>query len=75
MPHIIIKAWPGKTDAQKQELADAITRNVTQVFHYGEESVSVAFEEISPARWRQDVYEPDIIRNPERLLKAPGYRM
>lgn len=46
MPHIIIKAWPGKTQAQKQQLADAITRSVMEHFHYGEESVSIAFEEI-----------------------------
>lgn len=75
MPHIIIKAWPGKTAAQKQELADAITRSVSQIFHYGDKSVSVSIEEIPAERWKRDVYEPDIRAHPERLLKAPGYRM
>ena len=26
MPHVIVKIWPGKSEAQKQELAEAITR-------------------------------------------------
>lgn len=33
MPHIIIKAWPGKTDSQKQQLAAAITRDVMNIFY------------------------------------------
>ncbi|HET9131743.1 MAG TPA: tautomerase family protein [Terriglobia bacterium] len=26
MPHVIVKLWPGKTDEQKKQLADRITR-------------------------------------------------
>jgi len=25
MPHVIVKLWPGKSERQKQELADRIT--------------------------------------------------
>lgn len=28
MPHIIVKCYPGRSQAQKEELAQAITRNV-----------------------------------------------
>lgn len=41
MPHVTVKLWPGKTDAQKQQLADEITRSVTSILGYGDESVSV----------------------------------
>lgn len=75
MPHIIIKAWPGKTDAQKRQLAAAITRDVMDIFHYGEESVSVSLEEVPAERWKQDVYLPDIVGRPTALLKKPVYRM
>lgn len=75
MPHIIIKAWPGKTLAQKRQLADAITRSVMEHFHYSEESVSVSLEEVPAERWKQDVYLPDIVGRPATLLKKPGYRM
>jgi 4-oxalocrotonate tautomerase len=48
MPHVIVKLWPGKSEQQKKRLAEEITRDVTSILHYGEESVSVAMEEIKP---------------------------
>jgi 4-oxalocrotonate tautomerase len=75
MPHVIVKAWPGKTDEQKRKLAEAITRDVMSILGYGRESVSVAFEEIDASRWKDDVYVPDIQGRPDILLKKPGYRM
>ncbi|WP_175857435.1 tautomerase family protein [Burkholderia anthina] len=75
MPHVIVKAWPGKTDEQRQRLADAIARDVMSILGYGEASVSVSFEEIDASRWKDDVYVPDIQRRPDILLKQPGYRM
>jgi 4-oxalocrotonate tautomerase len=75
MPHVIVKLWPGKSEKQKRELADQITKNVMGVLHYGEESVSVAFEEITADDWREKVYRPDIVNTPGKLYKKPGYRM
>ena len=75
MPHVIVKLWPGKTKQQKQRLADAIVKDVTEIFRYGDESVSVAFEEIGAPEWREKVYEPDIMGSPDKLYKKPGYTM
>ena len=75
MPHVIVKLWPGKSQQQKQRLADAITRAVTEQLGYGDESVSVAFEEIRAADWKAQVYEPDIVQQAHKLLKKPGYSM
>lgn len=75
VPHIIVKLWTGKSQQQKQRLADAITRDVTEHLGYGDESVSVAFEEIAAADWKKKVYEPDIVGKDETLLKKPGYSM
>jgi 4-oxalocrotonate tautomerase len=74
MPHVIVKLWPGKSERQKQELADTITRAVTETLHYGEDSVSVGFEEVTSKDWMADVYEPDIRAKPEAIYKKPGYR-
>src|SRR5687767_4808103 len=41
MPHVIVKLWPGKTDAQKAQLADAIARDVIAHLGSSEASVSV----------------------------------
>ena len=73
MPHVIIKLWPGKSDDQKRRLSDAIVRDVTQVLDYGDESVSLAFEEVSPSDWTEKVFEPDILAKWESLAKEPGY--
>lgn len=75
MPHVIVKVWPGKTEAQKQDLADAITRNVMDILGNSEASVSVAIEEVEQARWRDDVYAPEIVPNMDSLYKKPGYEM
>jgi phenylpyruvate tautomerase PptA (4-oxalocrotonate tautomerase family) len=45
MPHIIVKWYPGRTKAQKEALAEAITREVVTVAGCAESSVSVAIEE------------------------------
>jgi 4-oxalocrotonate tautomerase len=73
MPHVIVKLWPGKTEKQKSQLADRITKDVMAVLNYGEESVSVAIEEVKPEDWAAQVYQPEIIKNSEKLYKKPGY--
>lgn len=75
MPHVIVKLWPGKSEQQKTQLAKAITRNVMDVLGYGDDSVSVGFEEISSRDWAKQVYKPDIVDHPERIYKKPGYTM
>jgi 4-oxalocrotonate tautomerase len=75
MPHIIVKLWPGKSEPQKTRLAKAITKDVMNTLHYGDESVSVAFEEIPAQEWAEKVYRPDILNHPEKLYKKPGYTM
>lgn len=75
MPHVIVKLWPGKSEEQKQLLADKIAQDVMDVLDYGEESVSVGFEEIRPADWAARVYQPDIKAKWNTLYKKPGYSM
>jgi 4-oxalocrotonate tautomerase len=36
MPHVIVKLWPGKSERQKTRLAEAITKDVMDIFNYGE---------------------------------------
>ena len=75
MPHVIVKLWPGKSEEQKRRLADAITKDVTAILDYGDESVSVAMEEVPSDEWRDKVYRPDIEDGAVSLYKKPGYRM
>lgn len=73
MPHIIVKLWPGKTDQQKQRLSDAITKDVISILNYGDDAVSVAFEEVAPNDWTEKVFTPDILAKWGQLTKQPGY--
>jgi 4-oxalocrotonate tautomerase len=75
MPHVIVKLWPGKSEQQKQQLAEAIAGDIMNILNYGEESVSVAIEEINSEDWAEKVYKPDIVDNPKKLYKKPGYKM
>ena len=75
MPHVIVKLWPGKSDEQKQRLAERIVKDVMDVLRYGDESVSVGFEEITSQDWMEEVYKPDIQGKWDTLYKKPGYEM
>ena len=75
MPHVIVKLWPGKSEAQKRRLAEAISKDVARLLNYGDESVSVAMEEVTAAEWREQVYQPDIVEKAATLYKQPGYTM
>lgn len=37
---VLVKLWPGKSEEQKTRLSEAITKQIMEVLHYGEESVS-----------------------------------
>ena len=73
MPHVIVKLWPGKSEQQKARLAEAITRDVMEILHYGDESVSVALEEVKSQEWLEKVYKPEIKSKWSKLYKKPGY--
>lgn len=75
MPHVIVKLWPGKSERQKASLADKIAKDLMDVFSYGEESVSVGFEEIESQDWKEKVLKPDIQDKWNQIYKKPGYEM
>jgi len=73
MQHVIVKLWPGESEQQKTRLAEAITKDIMDILHYGDESVSVAMEEVKSQDWVDKVYKPDIKKNWDTLYKKPGY--
>lgn len=73
MPHVIVKLWPGKSEQQKTRLAEAITKDITEILRYEEKAVSVAMEEVRPEEWAEKGYKPEIKNNLDRLYKKPGY--
>jgi len=75
MAHVVVTLWPGRSEQIKQRLSDAIVEDVVSIIGSGEESVSVAIEEISSGDWKEKVYDPEIRGNMKNLYKKPGYSM
>ncbi len=73
MPHVIVKLYPGRTEAQKKQLADEIVKDVAAIAKCEAKSVSVAFEEVDPQDWAEKVYKPDIVEKKDFLYKTPEY--
>ena len=73
MPHVTVKLYSGRSEQQKALLADALTRAVMDTLKVGEESVSVAIEDVKLKDWAERVFRPDILGKPETIYKKPGY--
>ncbi|MBV9984598.1 MAG: hypothetical protein JO365_32170 [Bradyrhizobium sp.] len=46
---------------------------MTSTLKSGEESVSVAIEDVEPRDWAEQVYRPDILGKMQTIYKKPGY--
>ena len=75
MPHVTVKVRTGTPEDKKKQLAEAIVEDVVNIIGCGEESVSVAIEEVDPKDWKEKVYNPLIRRKMDSLYKKPGYSM
>jgi 4-oxalocrotonate tautomerase family enzyme len=53
MPIITVQMWPGRTRAQKQELARAITEVVCNVAHTTPDQTIVVFQDVARSDWAQ----------------------
>jgi len=73
MPHVIVKMYPGRSEDQKARLAEAIVKDVKAIANVGDESVSVAIEEVKPGDWAEKVYRPAVLNGAGKLYKKPGY--
>lgn len=73
MPHITVKLYPGKSEAQKAQLAERIAKDVMEILGSSEPSISVSIEDVSPDVWTEQVYKPDILHTRGKLFKKPGY--
>jgi 4-oxalocrotonate tautomerase len=73
MPHVVVKMWAGKSEAQKTALAQAMVEALKATLGSSDSSISVAIEDVAPETWMAQVYEPEIAPQLESLYKKPGY--
>ena len=74
MPHIVVKMHSGRSEAQKHEIAEEVTRAIMKSAKSSEASISVGIEDIDPADWDAKVFEPEIAGKAHTLYKKPGYK-
>jgi len=72
MPHIHIKIV-GKSEAEKTQLADEITKAVMHAVQSKEANITISIEDIQKEDWVEKVYKPDILGHWDQLYKKPGY--
>jgi len=53
MPVIHVEMWPGRTHAQKQELARAITDAMVKIANTTPEATIVIFDDVAKENWAQ----------------------
>jgi len=73
MPHISVKMWPGRSEAQKQALTEKLVEAVKETLGGSEDYITVAIEEIDSSAWPKAVYKPEIVDKADKLYKKPGY--
>lgn len=74
MPHVIVKLWPGRSEDQKNALAQKIVESMKETMAVEDKSISVSFEEIPREDWTEQVYKPDIMAKEDLLYIRPGYK-
>ena len=57
MPHVIVKMYPGRSEQQKTQLAEAIVKDVIAFAKVGDDAISVAIEEVTPADWTEGLQD------------------
>lgn len=74
MPHVVVKMYAGRSEAQKVKIAEALTKALMEADGCAERSVSVAIEDVQPAEWGRAVYDKEIGPKLDSLYKKPGYK-
>ncbi len=75
MPHIVVKMFPGRTQQQKQDLADALTQAMIATLQTPADAISVAIEDIEKRDWMDQVAKPEIAGKAATIFKKPGYEI
>ncbi|MGE3474201.1 MAG: tautomerase family protein [Rhodospirillaceae bacterium] len=75
MPHIVVKMFPGRTQQQKQDLADALTQAMIATLQAPADAISVAIEDIEKRDWMDQVAKPEIAGKAATIFKKPGYEI
>ncbi len=64
MPHISVMLYPGRSDAQKQNMAEALRSSLMEAGNWKASDISVSFESVVPEKFLEEVtskVNPDVL--------------
>ncbi len=73
MPHVVVKLYSGRSELQKAQLAQVISRAVAASLGNSEDFISVGVEDVEESQWVEDVFKPEILGKDDTIYKKPGY--
>jgi 4-oxalocrotonate tautomerase len=73
MPHVIVKMYAGRSEAQKARIADEIAKSLMESVPCSAASISISIEDVEPSDWAETVYGPETVGKPGTLYRKPGY--
>lgn len=73
MPHIAVKMYPGRSEADKERIAQALTEALKASAGSSDDAISITIEDVAPQDWAEAVYRPEIEAKADCLYKKPGY--
>ena len=73
MPHVEIKCFPGRTEAQKNLCAERVAEAIAATMGCDLSAVSIAIKEIEKEDWKAEVWEKSIAPEMDELYRKPGY--
>lgn len=73
MPHIEIKCFPGRTKEQKALCAEKIAEVLADTWDCKMSSVSVTIKDVPKDKWKEEVWDAQIMADEPYLYKKPGY--
>jgi len=65
--------YPGRDEATKKRLADAILETASKELARGKEHFSVSIEDVPQDEWKEKVY--DKVKTDSNTIIQPGYEM
>jgi phenylpyruvate tautomerase PptA (4-oxalocrotonate tautomerase family) len=72
MPHISLKMLKGRTPAQKEQAAEALSAALQKALGVGPSHITVSIEDFTPEEW-QTVFQTEVTDKPDAQYVQPGY--
>ncbi|HEY8423833.1 MAG TPA: tautomerase family protein [Clostridia bacterium] len=72
MPHISVKMLKGRTDAQKEKLANALKDTLKEVLGVSDKYISVSIQDYTAQEWQEE-FKKEITDNMENVWIKPQY--